>query len=247
MTPSSTLADLPLDQLLGETRSRVLDLLRTAPQAIADLAGAMELSEEAVRRHLRVLERDRLITSELQRQGGRGRPSAQYRLTERGQRLYPDRTVDFANELWEYLESQHGRPGVLGFMRWRQRRQGERYADELEDLPGGLGERAAKLAELLSDDGFLADTEVVTAPDGRQTLQLTQSHCAVREVAAEHPEICAFEAALFRDLLGTRVSRRRTIAGGDTRCVCTIDDSGEAGGTARAAARTEPDARKPQT
>lgn len=223
MSGSSTFADLPLEQLLGETRARVLDLLRAAPQTIADLAGSLELSEEAVRRHLRVLERDQLICSRLQHQGGRGRPSAQYRLTDRGQRLYPDRTPELANELWEYLEGQHGRPAVLGFMRWRQQRQGEKYGRELEGAPADLRERATKLAELLSDDGFLADTDVVTAPDGRHVLQLTQSHCAVRDVAAEHPEICAFEAALFRDLLDAKVSRRQTIAGGASQCVCTID------------------------
>ena len=218
--------------MLGETRGRVLDLLRGQPQTIAALAERLGLSEEAVRRHLRLLSEDDLVASSPQRQGGRGRPSALYEITERGQRLYPDRTADFANELWEYLEAEHGRRAILEFLRWRQRRQSDRYADELDSTPADVATRAGKLAELLSDDGFLADSEVVTRPDGRQVLQLTQSHCAVREVAAEHPEICAYEAALFKDLLGTKVSRRQTIATGASQCVCTIEEAPAAARTA---------------
>ncbi len=62
----------------------------------------------------------------------------------------------------------------------------------------------------------------VDLPDGATVLQLTQGHCAVREVAREHPEICAYEAALFRRLLGTKVSRRQTIAAGAGECICYI-------------------------
>lgn len=225
MTHSDAATGLPLAQLLGETRARVVDLLRGRPQTIAELAESLELSEEAVRRHLRALERDDLVVSALQHDGNRGRPSAVYRITDRGHRLYPDRTADLANELWEYLEVEHGRRAVLGFLRWRQQRQARRYATELEGSADDLQARTEALAGLLSDDGFLAESGIVTAPDGTQVLQLTQSHCAVRDVAAEHPEICAYEAAMFKDLLGARISRRQTIAAGATRCVCTIEET----------------------
>lgn len=217
-------AALPLSRLLGETRSRIIDLLRTAPRSIGDLASELDLSEEAVRRHLRVLEREALLDSEVHRDGGRGRPRTEYRLSDRAHRLYPDRTADLANELWEYLESQHGRRAVLGFLRWRQQQQRERYAEHIDDT-ADVAERVHRLAELLSDDGFLAESAPVESVGGRQLVQLTQSHCAVRDVAAEHPEVCAYEAALFKDLLGTKVSRRETIATGSSSCVCTIEAS----------------------
>ena len=224
-------ADLPLAKLLGETRARIVDLLRTAPRTIGDLAEELNLSEQAVRRHLRVLERDDLVDSRLQRQGGRGRPSTQYRLNDRGHRLYPDRTAEFANELWEYVASEHGRQAIVGFLRWRQNQQQQRYADELDDVGTDVRDRVMRLAELLTEDGFLAEADVVHAPDGRELVQLTQTHCAVREVAAEHPEICSFEAALFKGLLGAKVSRRETLAAGASQCVCTIDAGARQDGT----------------
>ena len=72
----------------------------------------------------------------------------------------------------------------------------------------------------LSDDGFAA--RVTAGADGR-TLTLLQSHCAIEGIAREHPEICAHEAALFTRVLGTKVSRRDTIAKGAAACVCHID------------------------
>ena len=217
--------DLPLVRLLGETRALVVDRLRTGARSIAELAADLDLSEEAVRRHLRQLEQDGLVSSELQHGGGRGRPRSLYRLSDGGRRLYPDRSGELANELWEYLENEHGRRAVLGFLRWRRGRQAGRYAEQLAELPEGASSRAGRLAELLTEDGFLARAEVVTTADGSRTLQLTQSHCAVRQMAAEHPEICAHEAAMFRDLLGARVSRRQTIARGAHHCVCTVEET----------------------
>lgn len=214
--------DLPLAPLLGQTRARIFDLLRATPQTIAELAASIGLSEESIRRHLRLLERDGLIASTPQQSGGRGRPTSVYSVSERGHKLYPDRTADLANELWQYLEIEHGRPAVLGFLRWRQRRQAARYAEALAD-DGGFDDRVDALAGLLSRDGFLADVTRVKTDDGRELLQLTQSHCAVLDVAAEHPEICAYEAAMFKELLGAKVSRRQTIAAGAARCVCTVE------------------------
>lgn len=222
MPTPPTAAGLPLSRLLGETRADVLAGLRAGPRTIAEIAADLELSEEAVRRHLRGLEADGLVDATLVHDGNRGRPSARYRMTDRAHKLFPDRSADLANELWGFLADEHGRRSVLAFLRWRQQRQAQRYADRLtgtDTVPA----RAAQLAEVLSEEGFAAESRVVADTDGRTRIELTQSHCAVKEVAAAHPEVCAFEAALFRDLIGADLTRRKTIAGGAQECVCTIE------------------------
>ncbi len=210
-----------LVDLLGETRARVVHALRRQPATVADLAAGVGLSEVAIRRHLQTLTSEGLVTATTVRRVGPGRPSAHYRLTDKARRLFPDNSAELANELMGYLEQQHGRPELLRFLRWRVGRHAGRYAAALGDAQG-VRERAESLAELLSADGFDSSVEPVTAPDGATTLQLTQGHCAIAEVAAEHPELCAFEASLFRDLLGAKLSRRETIATGATACVCHI-------------------------
>lgn len=208
--------------LLGDTRAQVVEALRGTALTVAELARDLGLSEVAVRRHLGLLERDGLVQAVTVRRDGPGRPSAQYSLTERARRLYPDGNADLANELLDYLEDSYGRKALLGFLRWRQARQGERYTAALDGDAGGLAERTEQLAELLTADGFPSEVNEVAAAEGRTVLELRQHHCAIADVAEEHPELCAYEAALFQRLLGVQVSRRQTIAGGAPACVCSI-------------------------
>jgi predicted ArsR family transcriptional regulator len=177
----------------------------------------LALSEVAVRRHLALLETEELILGETVRRGGPGRPGTVYRTTDRAARLFPDGTADFANELLDYLEDRLGPGAVQDFLRWRQARVAERYAGELSALES-QGERVETLADLLTEDGF---PSLIEAVDG-SNLALTQGHCAIREVAQAHPEICQLEAEMFEDLLGVAVSRERTLALGASQCVCEI-------------------------
>jgi len=210
--------------LLGNSRAQVVDLLRAGVASAADLAERMGISEAAVRRHLQGLQSEGLVLTTTIRSGGPGRPSTRYALSDRGRRLYPDHSAEFANELLDYVEAEHGRTALLAFLRWRQGRQSERYAAALVGVDEPEA-RTAILAQMLSEDGFFAEVEHVEAPDGATVLELSQGHCAISLVAAAHPEICAFEAALFRELLGVKLSRRQTIAQGASACVCSISTS----------------------
>lgn len=222
-TDRSTLVDL-----LGETRAQVVGALRGRRMTVAVLARELELSEVAVRRHLVVLERDGLVETETVRRDRPGRPSTAYSLTERARRLFPDRNAEFANELLDYLEEEYGRRALLGFLRWRQSRQGERYAAALSRPDGSetaatdVAGRAEHLAALLTEDGFPSDIAEVAAGEGKTVLELRQNACAIADVAEAHPEVCAYEAALFQRLLGVNLSRRQTIAAGASACVCSI-------------------------
>ena len=211
-----------LTGLLGETRAQVVDLLRTRRWGVAELAAALDVSEVAIRRHLQALEAEGLVEGRTVRTGGRGRPGTAYELTDKGRGLFPDRSAQLAKDLLRFLETAYGRGALREFLRWNADRQGQRYASALQECGDDPAERAEQLARLLTEDGFLSDVEAVTTPEGATVLQLTQGHCAVREVAREHPEICAYEAALFKRLLGTKVSRRQTIAAGAGECICHI-------------------------
>jgi predicted ArsR family transcriptional regulator len=154
-----------------------------------------------------------------------GRPSSStsaacYVLTDRAARLFPASYDRFAREALEYLTATEGRSGLLRFLRWRLDREADALTAEVGDGP--LPDRLARLAAALSAAGFAAE---VAAGDGeRPALRLVQRHCAIEDVAREHPEICAHEAAAFARVLGgdVRLSRRQTIAGGATACVCTV-------------------------
>ncbi len=215
-------SDSGLVGLLGDTRARVVELLRADTLSVAALAQALDLSEVAVRHHLQILEREGLVSAETVKPKGRGRPGSRYALTDKARRLFPDNSAELANELLDYLGDEHGRGELQRFLRWRAERHSQRYAEALEGAET-LGERVERLADVLSQDGFASSAQAVTTPDGATMLELRQEHCAIQAVAEEHPELCAYEASTFKSLLGAaKLSRRQTIAGGDSACVCQI-------------------------
>jgi predicted ArsR family transcriptional regulator len=231
---AATISTTPsLVGLLGESRAAIVEHLhRTGVQPASVLAQHLGVSEVATRRHLAVLVSEGLAEVREQRASG-GRPATCFGLTDRAQRLFPQSYDRFAREVLDYLTAEHGREGLLAFLRWRVDREVDALADAV--VGGTLEERVARLAEALSAAGFAADvvtsadTDGVDADPGRggvtlPQLRLVQHHCVIQDVAREHPEICNYEAAAFSRALGTDVtlSRSTTIAAGAPSCVCTV-------------------------
>ena len=207
--------------LLGGARATIVRILkREGPRSASLLARDLGITGVAVRRHLAVLEAEGLIEVAdrvSSNPEGPGRPAARYRLTASAQRLFPQRYAEVAGDLIEFISDAQGREGVRAFLRWRQDRETARYADAIdaEDVAG----RLEQLADLLNAAGF----EAAVTEDGER-LTLTQTHCAVFDLASQHPEMCAHEAGMFKRLLGreAHVSRRDTLANGASACVCTV-------------------------
>jgi predicted ArsR family transcriptional regulator len=223
-TPVTTAGSLV--GLLGETRALLVEHLhRVGSQPVAALAAHLGISEVATRRHLGVLLEDGLVEEREARASG-GRPATCFALTERAERLFPQSYDRFANELLDFLTAEHGRDGLLAFLRWRVDREVDAFAQSIEDGP--LERRVAQLAAALTDAGFLADVVVDEGAErGLPRLRLVQHHCVIQGVAREHPEICAYEAAAFSRALGSdvTVSRQETIADGAPACICTVSVS----------------------
>ena len=214
--------------LLGASRAALVEHLhRVGPQPVAALAAHLGISEVATRRHLTTLREEGLVEEREPRASG-GRPATCFALTSRADRLFPQSYDRFANELLDFLTAEHGREGLLAFLRWRVDREVDALTGSIEDGP--LEQRVAQLAAALSDAGFLADVVEPGEPGegaatgGLPTLRLVQHHCVIQGVAREHPEICTYEAAAFARALGTdvEVARQETIADGAPACVCTV-------------------------
>jgi predicted ArsR family transcriptional regulator len=215
--PPAGTAARSLVSLLGESRAAIVDHLRAAGEAsVAELAAHLGISEVATRRHLGVLEEEGLVDARTVNQG-RGRPGARYQLTADARRLFPAAYDQLAAEALDFLGQTQGREGIRAFLRWRLERQVGDLGDTV--TADDLEERLGQLAEALSAAGFSASVD-----DDGGSFTLTQQHCAIENVARDHPEICAFEAATFAAVLGTDVQlrRRATVARGADACVCCV-------------------------
>jgi predicted ArsR family transcriptional regulator len=216
-TEAPTATSRSLVSLLGVQRAAIVERLRRAGDAtVAELAAHLEVSEVATRRHLAVLEGESLVEARTV-PNGRGRPPARYALTEAASRLFPQGYDRLASDMMDFLSDEYGRGGLRSFLRWRL----EREVDHLRDAVTAeeLHDRLEQLAGALSDAGFAASV----TPEG-DGFTLTQDHCAIYDVAKDHPEVCAYEAATFSKVLGRDVtlSRRETLAGGSAACVCSV-------------------------
>lgn len=199
--------------LLGEPRATIVRILKQEGERSApELAEQLGITDVAVRRHLALLSDEGLLTERTVKQE-RGRPVTRFGLSDRARELFPHRYVEMLGELLEYVRDNDG---LGGFLRWRQEREAEQYAEVVDG--DDVEERLEQLVAALNDAGYEAD--LTEQQDG---FRLTQSHCAVFDAAKDHPQICAHEAAMFRRVLGdVQVSRRETLAKGDAACVCTV-------------------------
>lgn len=211
-TPAASLVGL-----LGEQRAAIVERLKAeGEQTIAELAGHLGISEVATRRHVGLLEDDGFLSARSENRG-RGRPVSLYRLTDEARRLFPHRYATVAEDLLDFITDQHGREGLRNFLSWRLDRETEAYQEVVtaEDLH----DRLDQLAGALSANGYDA-----TVTEDGEGFVLRQEHCAIFDVAREHPEMCAYEAATFSRVLGRDVSlsRRETLAAGNDACVCCV-------------------------
>ena len=206
---------MPTIEQVPSTRERILLLLRRHGRLSAPrLAELLNINSVGVRRHLGLLERDGLVESTVGKPS-RGRPAAIYRLTDAGLERFPRHYDKVAREALAFLKD-HDAAALSQFLAWRNERLAASYAGRVDGAT--LAERADALAEVLSEQGFMAEVE--SAPGG---LRLCQHNCTVEHLAAELPDLCTSEAELFERLLGTRVEREATVVDGAVRCVTRIN------------------------
>jgi predicted ArsR family transcriptional regulator len=206
---------MPTLERVPSTRERILLLLRRHGRLSAPrLAELLNINSVGVRRHLGLLERDGLVESTVGKPS-RGRPAAMYRLTDAGLERFPRHYDEVAREALAFLKD-HDAAALSQFLAWRNERLAASYAGRVDGAT--LAERTDALAEVLSEQGFMAEVE--SAPGG---LRLCQHNCTVEHLAAELPDLCTSEAELFERLLGTRVEREATVVDGAVRCVTRIN------------------------
>jgi predicted ArsR family transcriptional regulator len=207
---------MPTAERVPSTREQILVLLRRHGRLSAPrLADLLKINSVGVRRHLGLLERDGLVESTVEKPT-RGRPAAIYRLTDAGLERFPRHYDEVAREALAFLKD-HDAAALAQFLAWRNERLAASYAGRVDGAT--LAERTDALAEVLSEQGFMAEVE--SAPGGG--LRLCQHNCTVEHLAAELPDLCTSEAELFERLLGTQVEREATLVEGAVRCVTRID------------------------
>jgi len=201
---------------LPATRRALLDALKRQGEARADeLATILGITVSAVRQHLAALHGDGLVTHSEVR-AGPGRPHHEYRLSERGDNLFPRRYAQIVTDL--LVEAEAEDPAMIE--RMFARRRDRRVERAKERLAGkSLPDQVAELTLILDEDGYLA--EAVTQDDG--SFRIVEHNCAILAVATRYGAACSTELEFIREVLPTaRVERVAHLLSGGHVCAYEV-------------------------
>ena len=177
----------------ASTRDALLSLLlERGDAAAADMAQALDLSVQAIRRHLRSLAEEGLAESSTA-VSGPGRPSNLWRITERGRERFPDGSRRFALGLLESMRAILPEETLKQLLNQQAEEKAEQYRRKLGD--GSLQQRLEHLTHLRRDEGYF--TSCSPEDDGCSWL-LQEVHCSVQRIAEEFPVVCDQELLLLR-------------------------------------------------
>lgn len=193
-------------------RGEVLVALKKAqPLTAKELGQRFGVTPNALRRHLKALEAEGMVCFRREARGVGG-PVFAYVLTDRGEGLFPRAYEPMLAHALERVREQSGPEGVEQFFLERWRLLLAEAGPALAALPAA--ERSRMLAELLSGQGYMAES--ATAPANE--LRIIEHNCVMHELVRRFPEICAAEAKFLAEVLGGTVERQSHMATGCNHC-----------------------------
>ncbi|MDH4042908.1 MAG: transcriptional regulator [Gemmatimonadota bacterium] len=196
----------------------LVELKRAQPVTATELAELFGVTTNAIRRHLKELEVEQLI-EHVREQRGQGAPTHAFRLTDRGEALFPRRYDKELTAVLEFLERQSGRDAVRRFFEERFQSKADEILGRFGDAP--FDERVVAVVEYLRQEGFMPDVSV-----GGEGMRLAEHNCAMHVVAQRYPEVCDTELTFLTTVLGPGVQRDRHIADGCNACEYAITTHG---------------------
>ncbi len=199
------------DRFFQTTRGRIVEELRRRKSASAiDLAGCFNLSPNAIRQQLVVLERDGLVVETSVRRG-RTKPTYEFSLTSEGEKLFPQQYDKMLGAVLREVRQQFGEEGVVKVFEGIAKRTVAKTKQRVtaSDTQG----RMAELAQVLREGGVVAEYSLI---DGGYALH--EHNCPYSEVVKEHPEVCSVIHHVLDEAVGGRHVQTESIATGGREC-----------------------------
>jgi predicted ArsR family transcriptional regulator len=189
------------EKFFESTRGRMVTLLRRSRRTIAELARALGLTDNGVRAHLAILERDGVVRQRgsVRRSSGGGKPAYVYELTSEAEDLFPKAYAPVLGRLLDVLAERLGLEGSEALLR----SVGRRLVEGKTVPPDSTRARLEAAADVLSELGGLAELE---EQDG--TLIIRGYGCPLAAVTPDHPEVCRVAEALVAEVAGVPVHER---------------------------------------
>lgn len=202
-------------EALGKSQRTLLKalLVNKSGLTIDALALLLNITRTAIRQHVTALEGLGYIDKGDAISTG-GRPSQFYRLTEKGNDLFPKQYSLFSEILLRAILAEKGEEG-LG-----------QWLDKLgTDVAGTFQQRVVgkttnnRIIETVDIMNTLAyEANVVPPTDENELPAIEAVNCVYHDLAAEHHQVCQFDLALLSNLADAKVIHEKCIQRGDNVC-----------------------------
>jgi predicted ArsR family transcriptional regulator len=207
------------EKFFESTRGQIVTLLRRSNRTVEELARALDVTDNGVRAHLAVLERDGIVRQRgsVRRSSGGGKPAYVYELTQEGEDLFPKAYEPTLRRLLDIMSERLGPEESEALLR----SVGRRLAEEHSTQADGAHARLEAAAGVLNELGGLAELE---EQDG--TLVIQGYSCPLAAVTPDHPEVCRMAEALVAEVAGVPVNERCD-RGEKPRCCFEVASAGD--------------------
>jgi predicted ArsR family transcriptional regulator len=205
-----------LAEHLSEPRRRIVHAIKgNGASSMSELASLLDISGEAVRQHLLLLEKDGWIIRIAEKQNGIGRPHIRYRLTTAGEHLFEKNYDHLTIEVLDTLVSHLGETALKHVLSAMIEERVREWKPKLAAL--SLIERLELLKDFYAkNDSYM---EVVKKGDN---YYLIERNCPFHNVALRRPILCSVTVSVLTQLLGCKVQREQRLQNGDGCCAFRV-------------------------
>ena len=203
-----------------KSQNRIMDRLKTrGPQSVKILSKQLDMTTMGVRQHLADLEKKGLVVQTQQERQTRGRPVHLWKLSKSGHNRFPDSHSQTTLELIDVIRSSLGEESLNQLIDSRSKKVEVNYRAELNAAAPGLQQQIERLAQLRSDEGYMAEVRLL--PDG---WMLIENHCPICRAATNCQQFCKSELEIFQRLFENNATVLRTdhLLEGARRCAYKI-------------------------
>lgn len=182
---------------LESTRGQIVGLLRRGMGTVEELAGRLEVTDNAVRAHLSTLERDGLVERRGMRRGSR-KPHFAYALTAEAEQLFPKAYSTLFNQLLTVLKQRLSPSELEIILRETAHLLAAGNTPKENESQESRARRALTALESLGGASNLQDE------DGKLSINSVTS-CPFDVSVSKHPEVCRLAEAFLSEVTGLKV------------------------------------------